>query len=146
MQRYVSPEESYKVEDAINFLVMKYAESGRNPKPVVLHSIRVGLHLLELGYDTDVVIVGILHDLVEDSDVQISDIKNKFGGNIAKWVESVSFKPNIEDPIEQYQEMFNRTFAGGKTSVVVKAADLYTNSLYFKLVPDLKKQEILIEK
>ena len=146
MQRYISPENSSKIEEAVNFLVKKYAESGRNPKPVVLHSLRIGIYLLELGYDIDTIIVAILHDLIEDSDVKISDIKNKFGDNIAMWIEAVSFKSDIEDSTEQYKEMFTRTFAGGKIPVMVKAADLHANSFYYKLAPNLQKQEILIEK
>ncbi len=146
MHRYISPKDSLRIEKAVNFLVLKYSESGRNPKPVVLHSLRVGIYLLELGYDMDTIIVAILHDLIEDSDVKISDIKNEFGDNVAMWIDAVSFKPEIDDPTEQYKEMFTRTFAGGKIPVMVKAADLYANSFYYKLVSNHQKQKILIEK
>lgn len=146
MERFISPEDSFVVEQAIYYLVSEYAKSGRNPKPVVLHSIRLGLHLLELGYDTDVIVTGLLHDLIEDSDVTLQDIREKFGTDIAKWVEAVSFNPDIEDPVRQYQEMFARTVAAGKVPVVVKAADLHANSLYIKLVPEALKQRMLLEK
>lgn len=146
MERFISPGDSFVVERAIHYLVSEYAKSGRNPKPVVLHSIRLSLHLLELGYDTNVIVTGLLHDLIEDSDVTLQDIREKFGTDIAKWVEAVSFNPDIEDPVRQYQEMFARTVAAGKVPVVVKAADLHANSLYIKLVPEVEKQRILMEK
>lgn len=55
-----------KIEEAIKFLVFTVQESGMNPKPVILHSIRVWLNLQNLGYDKDVVVAAILHDILED--------------------------------------------------------------------------------
>ena len=146
MNRYISPDDSFKVEEAISYLVCRYAESGNNPKPVIFHSIRVGMCLLECGYAIDFVITGILHDLMEDSDVTFEQIKTKFSEDIAKWVEAVSFKPDIKDPIAQYTEMFRRTISAGKVPIVVKAADLLVNSFYIHLVADLEKQRQLVQK
>jgi (p)ppGpp synthase/HD superfamily hydrolase len=146
MYKFISPEDSFKIEKAISFLVEQYNKSGKNPKPVILHSIRVGMDLLDLGYGVDVIITGILHDLVEDTDVSIDDIKNNFSIEIAHYVDAVSFKSNIPDPVEQYKEMFNRTVSVGKVPVVVKSADIFANSFYIHLVPDLLKQRLLIQK
>ena len=146
MSTFISPEDSVLVERAIRFLVVKYQESGHNPKPVVLHSIRVGMLLLELGYDAKTVATGVLHDLVEDTDVTLDDIAREFGAEIAAWVGAVSFKSEIKNPVEQYKEMYARTLAAGKPAATVKAADLHMNSLYIRLVPDLEQQHMLIEK
>ncbi len=146
MHTFISPEESFKVEKAISYLVEKYKESGKNPKPVILHSLRLGVYLLEHGYETDIIIVGILHDLVEDSDVSVGDIKNDFSEKIGNWVEAVSFQSDIIDPVERYKEMFKRTVSMGRETIVVKAADILVNSIYIHLVSDLKKQRMLIEK
>ncbi len=146
MNNFISSEDSFKIEKAISFLIENYNKSGKNPKPVILHSIRVGMYLLESGYETDIVVVGILHDLIEDSDVTIDDIKNNFSQEIASWVESVSFKPQINDTVEQYKEMFARTILEGRIPVVVKAADILANSLYIHLVTETEKQKFLIDK
>lgn len=146
MERFISSDDGFRIEHAVNYLVSEYGKSGRNPKPVLLHSLRIGMYLLELGYDTNIIIVGILHDLVEDSDVTINDIKREFGADIANWVGAVSYMSKIKDPVKQYREMFVRTVAAGKISVVVKAADLHINSLYIRLVPDTKKQRLLLGK
>lgn len=146
MPKFISPEDSLRIEKAIFYLAEKYRESGRNPKPVVLHSIRVGIYLLELGYETDIIITGILHDLPEDSEVSLEDIAKVFSSDMAKWIDAVSFRSDIDDPVEQYREMFERTIAAGRIPVIVKAADLLINSLYIHLVPDLKKQRMLIQK
>ncbi|MCX6787125.1 MAG: hypothetical protein NTY93_01200 [Candidatus Kaiserbacteria bacterium] len=146
MHSYISPDDSFKIEKAITFLVENYKKTGKNPKPVVLHSLRVGMYLLERGYETDAIIIGVLHDLLEDSEVSLEDIKRDFSPEIATWVDSVSFKPDIADPVEQYQEMFNRTISAGRIPVIVKAADMLANSLYIHLVPDLGKQRMLLKK
>ena len=56
-----------ELERAIVFLVLQMERAGNNPKPVVLHSIRVALYLYDQGCGGDIV-VAALHDLLEDSD------------------------------------------------------------------------------
>ena len=146
MSEFISPQDSFSVERAIRYLVTKYQKSGHNTKPVILHSIRTGLLLLELGYGTEIIVTGILHDLIEDANVTLDDIRREFGSDVAIYVEAVSFKPEIQDPVEQYKEMYARTLAAGKPAAAVKAADLHINSLYIRLVPDLEQQYMLIEK
>ena len=59
------------VEKAIKYLVDAIKQSGHNPKPVILHSIRVGLFLFNQNYNQDIVIAAILHDILEDTDTTI---------------------------------------------------------------------------
>jgi len=146
MNHFISPEDSFAVEKAIQFLTTEYAKSGQNPKPVILHSLRVGFYLLELGYEKDIIIAGILHDLVEDSDVTESDISKRFNSDVTDWVMAVSFKSDIADPIEQYKEMYQRVCNSGRQAIIVKAADLHANSMYIHLVPSYEKQKMLIDK
>lgn len=146
MNFFIPPEESFKIEKAISYLVESYKKSGKNPKPVIFHSITVGTYLFELGYDTDIIITGILHDLIEDTDTTLKDIEDNFSKKIADYVEAVSFKSEINDPIKQYEDMFNRTFLAGKVPTVVKSIDILLNSFYINLVPDISKQKFLIEK
>jgi len=63
-----SPHIQKEFETAIVFLIQKIKEHCYNEKPLILHSIRVGLRLVELNEAKDVVIAGFLHDLLEDTD------------------------------------------------------------------------------
>lgn len=146
MHSFISTNNGFRVEKAIYYLTEKYKKSGKNKKPVILHSIRVGMYLLEFGYKTDVVIAGILHDIIEDSNVSANDIKKEFSSTVASWVKSVSFNQNIKNYVNQYKEMFERTISAGKFPVIIKAADILSNSLYIHLVKDLKKQKELLQK
>ncbi|MCC6931830.1 MAG: hypothetical protein IT292_01050 [Deltaproteobacteria bacterium] len=146
MKTFISPEEAFKLEQAIVFLVEHYTRTGRNPKPVIFHSLKVGMCLLDYGYETDIVITGILHDLLEDSDVTSEEIIKTFSKKVLTWIEAVSFKPEILDPVQQYREMFSRTKAAGLAPILVKAADLIANSFYIHLIADLTKQRQLVNK
>ncbi len=146
MKRFISPRDSFKIEEAISYLVEHYNKSGKNSKPVILHSLRVGMYLLEYGYDADTIIVGILHDLIEDSDVTMEEIGEKFSPKVAAWVDALSFRPEIEDHIERYQEMFKRIILAGKMPTIVKAVDLLANSFYIRLIPSLEEQQLLLQK
>jgi (p)ppGpp synthase/HD superfamily hydrolase len=121
-----------EIEEAFKFLALSFQQRrvrNRN-KPVVLHSIRVGMYLYRLDYPKNVVIAGILHDLLEDTDVSFNDLKDKFGDNIACLVQACSFDASIRDKKEQYDEVFARCLKEGKEALLVKIVDLVDNLPY----------------
>jgi (p)ppGpp synthase/HD superfamily hydrolase len=124
-------EDEKLIEEAIKFLVRSIAESRKNPKPVMLHSMRVAMYLENLGYSRDIVIGAILHDILEDTAAPPEAIREKFGDNVAKLVEANSFDEGISDKAEQYKELFLRCKNAGKDATVIKAADILDNSNYY---------------
>lgn len=142
----ISPEDSFEIEKAISYLVTNYNASGHNPKPVILHSLRIANMLMEMGYDKKVIIGAVLHDIVEDTDVTNEQLKNDFGQEVLDLVTAVSYDESILDPIEQYKDMYDRVLAYGKDAIVLKCVDMAVNSLYLDLVPDLDKRRQLVEK
>lgn len=143
---FTSPEDGFEIEEAITFLVAEYAKSGHNPKPVILHSLRVAFFLLEHGQPKQVVIAAVLHDLLEDTKVQEGEIENKFGTHVLELVTAVTQDETIQDETERYKELFARAIAAGPDAIAIKNADLHFNSLYTHLVQDEKKRESLEEK
>jgi guanosine-3',5'-bis(diphosphate) 3'-pyrophosphohydrolase len=124
--------DSLAIQEALEFLVLIFQQRrvrNRN-KPVVLHSLRVGMHLYDLGYPKDIVISGSLHDVLEDTDFSDSDMENKFGVKVARIVRACSFDPEIKDKQAQYEELFSRCLEEGKNAVLVKIADLLDNLPY----------------
>lgn len=135
-----------QIEEAIKFLVFAIDKSGKNPKPVILHSVRVGLHLYNLGYDKDIVVAAILHDIIEDTDVKIEEVKSKLGSKIAKLVKANSFDETIEDKTERYKENFERCHKAGKDALIIKAADFFDNVDYYHLASTKELAKWLLEK
>ncbi len=139
----LSLKENKKIEKAIFFLVKKSNQSIKNSKPVILHSLKVGINLCNNGYNKNIVIAGILHDILEDTETKIEEIKKEFGLEVAELVESNTFNEKIKDETERYKELFNRCLSVGKDALIIKAADILDNSNYYSLSKDKEK---LIEK
>ena len=98
----------HKLEQAITFLVTTFQQSGNNPKPVILHSIRVALYLYDYDYPDETVIAAVLHDLIEDTDCTIPEIEQNFGREVAQLVAANTFDTTIVDKTQQNREMFSR--------------------------------------
>lgn len=142
----ISPEDSFEIEKAISYLVTNYNESGHNPKPVILHSLRIANMLMEMGYNKKIIIGAVLHDIIEDTNVTDEKLKEDFGQEVLDLVIAVSYDESISDQIEQYKDMYDRVLAYGKDAVVLKSIDIAVNSLYIDLVPDPDKRRQLVEK
>ncbi|MDB5352269.1 MAG: guanosine polyphosphate synthetase/pyrophosphohydrolase [Planctomycetota bacterium] len=67
---------------------------GQNRKgsavPYIAHPVGVALILDRLGFSEDVVIAGLLHDAVEDTDATLAEIGEEFGPDVAEMVAACS--------------------------------------------------------
>ena len=131
-----TPEIAAEIEEAVKFLVHNIDESGHNPKPVIFHSIKVGFRLYQDGYSKDVVVAGLLHDLLEDSGATSDEIKKKFGDRVADLVKAATFNKDISDEKERYLDTYGRCEKLGKDAIVIKAADILDNSYYYRFAKD----------
>ena len=74
------------------------AHSGQRRKsgePYFTHCVAVASILAEMKMDAESVAAGLLHDVVEDSDVSIDLLRGEFGGAIAKLVDGVTKLKNL---------------------------------------------------
>jgi (p)ppGpp synthase/HD superfamily hydrolase len=129
---YYSYTEDHEIQAAFEFLVLSFQQRrvrNRN-KPVILHSIRVGMYLYNRHYPKDIVIAGILHDLLEDTDVSYKDLAEKYGEKVARLVQAGSFDAGIKDKKAQYEKIFSNCLKEGKDAILIKTADLIDNLPY----------------
>lgn len=59
-------------------------------QPYITHPLAVSYILLELGMDTDTICAAMLHDVVEDTDTTLEEIKKQFGQDVAMLVDGVT--------------------------------------------------------
>ncbi len=147
MKKRISYEIEKSMDDAIIYLSHHFNESGHNSKPVILHSIRVGMTLFSNGYSKDIVIAGLLHDIIEDTDLSETELRSKYGNQVTDIVCAATFNPLIETKIEREKDVFLRCKRHGFGALIVKCADILDNIDYF--VPTRGYEElakILIEK
>lgn len=137
-------EEDKEIERAIQYLVHSFESSGDNPKPVIIHSTRVGMNLSARDYEKRIVISGLLHDLLEDTDVTSDEIRSRFGKDVANIVEATSFDEDIDDYLERHYDIYKRCFELGRSAIIVKSADILDNSDYYGLgdSEELQKNQI----
>ena len=81
-----------QIEEAIE--IAAEAHQGQYRKgtdtPYITHPYAVGLILMEAGCTEAVIIAGILHDTVEDTDLTLEFIRERFGEDIANIVDGCS--------------------------------------------------------
>ena len=105
-----------------------------NNKPVLVHSLRMAQYLYNYAYNINVVVGALLHDLVEDTDVSLSDIEKEFGSEIAQLVNLLTMDCKIEDYKEQFIANFKR-LENSKDGLIIRCADIMDNAPYIKLAP-----------
>jgi len=131
-------------ENAIVFLIQKIKEPCYNEKPLILHSIRVGLKLMEQNQAKEVVIAGFLHDLLEDTDCKLEEIKSRFGEKVATLFVACTFDRNIKDYKECWQKCITNLKQASQDALVIKLVDQIDNLPYYILISDdKKKQEVM---
>lgn len=59
-------------------------------EPYIHHPLRAARFLAQHGFDSELLIAVLLHDIVEDCDVPLSEIREVFGDDIAKIVDAVT--------------------------------------------------------
>ena len=85
---------SQQIQRAIRFSIEVHAGQTRkgNDIPYITHPLSISLILSQAGASEDVIVAGILHDVVEDSDAELDDVRNEFGDNVAELVKAVTEK------------------------------------------------------
>jgi GTP pyrophosphokinase len=88
---YLSAEKVNLLKAGYGFAL--YAHQGqlrRSGEPYFEHPLQVAISLADLHLDVDTLIAALLHDVPEDCGVPLSDIRDNFGGEVAKLVDGVT--------------------------------------------------------
>lgn len=86
------PEDMQRIKDAFLFAQEAHKGQRRNTgEPYIIHPIAVATIVAEeLDQDSDTVIAAFLHDVVEDTDFTLNDIRATFGDEVAFLVDVVT--------------------------------------------------------
>jgi (p)ppGpp synthase/HD superfamily hydrolase len=111
--------------EALNFAASRHAGQTREGDgvPFVTHPVEVACLLHEAGYSDEVVAAGVLHDVIEDTDVDQAELEARFGAEVATLVAAVSDDPSIEDRAERKAALRDQVARAGECAAVVFAAD-----------------------
>ena len=112
-------------QSALEFAVKRHAGQtrGADRADFVFHPAEVGSVLERLHYPDYVVAAGVLHDVLEDTDVESRDIEARFGPEVAKLVVTLSDDPSIGDEERRRENLRERVREAGGYASVIFAAD-----------------------
>jgi (p)ppGpp synthase/HD superfamily hydrolase len=67
----------------------------KDDRAFIAHPVRVARLLAARGYDEEVVAAALLHDVVEDTSVTLSEVRERFGARVAELVAWVTEDPEL---------------------------------------------------
>lgn len=124
----VSYDDEAWIEDAVRFLVSAVEENGtKKAKPIVVHSLRVGFYLYHLRIDSDVVLAGFFHDLLESTGVSAKEISSEYNKRVSQIVVANSVDKSNGNWEARYIDSIRRCQRIGTDALVVRAADAIDN-------------------
>lgn len=100
---------------------------GSDGRPFIEHPIAVAEILAKLRYPDEVLAAALLHDVVEKSDIEITDLRQRFGDVVADLVATMTEDGTIESYEERKEEHRRRVTASDRAALAIFAADKLTN-------------------
>jgi GTP pyrophosphokinase len=145
-----SDDEKKFITKAVKYAQEKHKEQKRNNgEPYANHVISVGKILANLNMDTDTIVAGILHDVLEDTETTEDEMKKEFGDEITFLVKAVTKLPKLKyQGEERYAESLRKFFvsiAEDVRVVVIKLADRLHNMQTLQYVREDKRKRIALE-
>jgi len=101
--------------------------NGSGGMPYIEHPMRVAALLDEHGYGEEVLAAALLHDVVEDSETTLDELREKFGGEVVGLVGAMTDDESIDDYRQRKAEHRERLAAAPTEAMAIYGADKLTN-------------------
>ncbi len=121
-------------------------QKRRSGEPYIIHPLSVAAILVGLGMDTESVMAGLLHDVVEDTDCTLEQLTQAFGRDVAQLVDGVTklgkipFSSREEEQAENLRKML-MAMAEDIRVIIIKFADRMHNLSTLEYVSPQKQRD-----
>lgn len=118
-----------RLQKAIDISITAYMGQKRKGKevPYIIHPLGVGIILARAGATENIIISGILHDTIEDTEMTREDIRKEFGEDVARIVDGVTEQDKSLPWAERKKLALEHVKEMKHDSLLVKSADLLHN-------------------
>ena len=142
IRAYMGAEQCERVETAHAY--SKNAHLGQfraSGKPYIQHPLTVADILADWRFDDQSIVAALLHDVVEDTAVSLTQVRETFGNSVARLVDGLSKMERLEgmDRRRQEAETFRKillTAADDWRVLFIKLADRLHNMRTLSALPD----------
>ncbi len=127
-----------------------HSQKRSSGEPYIIHPLSVAAILVGLGMDTDSVMAGLLHDVVEDTDCTLEELSRQFGAEVAQLVDGVTklgkipFSSREEQQAENLRKML-MAMAEDIRVIIIKFADRMHNLTTLEYVSPQKQRDKALE-
>ena len=124
-------------------------QTRKSGEPYIEHSIFTAFELVQIRADLNTIVAGLLHDVPEDTEYTIEDIRKEFGDDIASLVNGITKLGKIKyRGIERYRENLKKMFLAITDDiriVYIKFCDRLHNLKTLDALPKNKQERIARE-
>ena len=124
-------------------------QKRRTGEPYIQHSLHTAFLLAQIKADADTVIAGILHDVPEDTERTLEDVKKEFGEEVASLVEGITKLSKIKyRGVQRYRESLRKMFLAMSKDlrvILIKFCDRLHNLRTLDALPKEKRLRIANE-
>jgi (p)ppGpp synthase/HD superfamily hydrolase len=118
---------------------------GSDGLPYIEHPLAVAEILVGHRYGDHVLAAALLHDVVEKSETEASEIRERFGDRVADLVDAMTEDETIDDYEERKNEHRWRVAKAGPDAMAIFAADKRTNVMTLREAYELIEESVSSE-
>ncbi len=122
----------------------------RTGEPYIYHPLEVAVIAIdEIGLGTTAIVAALLHDVVEDTELEIADVRRDFGPKVAKIIDGLTkisgvFEQGTSEQAENFRKML-LTLSDDVRVILIKLADRLHNMRTLASMPQNKQLKIASE-
>ncbi len=152
IQKYHPSDDVSLIQKAYETATRAHGDQRRKSgEPYMVHPLWVAIILADLEMDKETIAAGLLHDVVEDTDMTQADVEAEFGTEIASLVDGVTKLGQLSyssDKLDLQAENLRKMFyamAKDIRVIIIKLADRLHNMRTLQYMPPKKQKEIARE-